>query len=172
MAKVTKNFSLEEIQHSDTAERRGITNVVPIGAHGVMYKLFKDLMQPLRDKTGSIKLTSGFRCQELNDIIGGSPFSQHIYSNKRGAACDFVHYRGKLSTVDMINIILMLNLPFDQLILEYPKSHTGGWLHVSVGGIDCNIDEYRHQILVKERGKPYISVDPFEDNMWKVKYEE
>jgi zinc D-Ala-D-Ala carboxypeptidase len=164
MAKITRNFSLAEIQYSATAERRGITNVVPIDAYGVMQKLFNNIMQPLRDEVGSIRTTSGFRCRELNDAIGGSPFSQHIYSNKRGAACDFVHYRGELNTVALINTILKLRLPFDQLILEYPKSYNGGWLHVSTSGTESND---RFQILAKENGKPYSIID-VDDNQWGI----
>jgi len=167
MTKITSNFSLEEIQHSDTAERRNISNVVPLEARSVMLNLFNDIMQPLRTKVGPIKITSGYRCKELNDIIGGSPYSQHIYSNKRGAACDFVHYLGTLNTTELINNILKLRLPFDQLILEYPNSNTGGWLHVSTCGID---KENRFQILVKEKNKPYITID-YNDNNYGIMLE-
>lgn len=168
MAYVTKNFSLAEIQHSDTAERRGIINVVPIDAYGVMNKLFGEIMQPLRDFVGPIKVNSGYRCKELNDKIGGSPFSQHIYSNQRGAACDFVHANGEFTTPELINCILHLRLEFDQLILEYPRSHTGGWLHVSTCGANS---ENRFQILVKEAKKPYNIID-VENNDWGIFIEE
>lgn len=163
--KVTANFSLEEIQHSETAARKGIVNNITVDAYGVMRKLFTELMQPLREHVGPIKITSGYRCLELNSTIGGSPRSQHMYNPKTGAACDFVHYRGEWTTTDLINAILELQLPFDQVILEYPDIHTGGWVHASVSGYQR---PNRSEILVKKRKKPYVKIDPLKENSWGI----
>ena len=163
--KVTANFSLEEIQHSETAARKGIVNNVPVDAYGVMRKLFTSLMQPLRDHVGPIKITSGYRCLDLNNAIGGSHRSQHMFSPKRGAACDFVHYWGDWTTTDIINAILELQLPFDQIILEYPDTHTGGWVHASISGYN---NPNRKEILVKERKKPYAKINLKKENVWGI----
>lgn len=165
MKQITKNFSLREIQHSDTAERAGLVNTVPIDAYEPMIKLYKLTMQPLRDVVGKITLNSAYRCLKLNEILRGSAFSQHMYSNQRGAACDFVHASRKLSTVDLINKMLELELPFDQIILEHPFSYNGGWVHVSTSGVSSN---NRFKMLVKQYGKPYIEVNPFKENVWGI----
>lgn len=163
--KITANFSLDEIQHSETAARKNIENIVPIDAYGVMKDLFKNVLQPLRDFVGPIKINSGYRCLELNEVIGGSARSQHMYSAKLGAACDFVHYKGDINTVNLINTILKLKLPYDQMILEYPDTYSGGWVHVSVSGYQ---NENREEILVKERNKPYVKIDPKKENTWGI----
>jgi zinc D-Ala-D-Ala carboxypeptidase len=167
--KVTRNFSLEEIQHSSTASRLGIANKVPLNAYGVMKNLFDEVMQPLREEIGPIKVTSGYRCLELNTAIGGSSNSQHIYNSSTGSACDFIHYHRKITTTDIVNKILHMRLPFDQMILEYPESYTGGWVHVSYCG---NRRPNRFQLMVKEGGKPYIPIDPLKFNKWSILFED
>lgn len=171
MGKITTNFTIEEAEYSETAERRNITNRIPIPSYGIMKILFENLIQPLRDVVGPIRITSGYRCSELNLLLGGSPISQHCYSKNRGAAVDISHYHGKYSTAEIINVILKLQLKFDQLILEYPKSANSGWLHASIGGCAENSNDYRYQILVKERNKPYVTVNPLIDNKWGIKFD-
>lgn len=164
MTKITDNFTVEEIQYSETAERHNIDNIVPTEAYGVMTMLFRDIMQPLRERIGPIRITSGYRCHTLNTRVGGSKFSQHMYSSARGAACDFVHLNGDYSTSDMVNMILEMKLPFDQMILEYPSSRKGGWVHVSTAGVNRG---NRYELKVKERGHKYKIIG--RDNPWGIK---
>lgn len=46
-------------------------------------------LQKLRDLTGPLKVTSGFRCKKHNKDVGGSPTSQHT----KGTAADIVSRR-------------------------------------------------------------------------------
>ena len=83
--KLTKNFSLEELTRSDTAERKGIDNS-PTAEHiHNLAALCENVLQPLRDKLKhSIRVTSGYRSEKLNKAIGGAsrngkPTSEHCY---------------------------------------------------------------------------------------------
>ncbi len=75
--KLSKNFALSEITHSNTAKRLGIDNE-PTETHlQNMQYLVDNLIQPLRDAVGPIRVSSGYRNPELNRAIGGSRSSQH-----------------------------------------------------------------------------------------------
>lgn len=115
------NFSLAEFERSQTAARMGLDNHAPEWAVDNLQRLCQTLLQPLRDQVGVIYLSSGYRSEKLNQCIGGSPTSQHCY----GQAAD-IHAAG-LSPHDLCRAIIRLELPFDQVILEF-----GEWAHVSV----------------------------------------
>lgn len=119
--KLSENFSLAEFERSQTAARMGLDNRAPEWAANNLKRLCQTVLQPLRDEVGIIYLSSGYRGEKLNQCIGGSPTSQHCY----GQAAD-IHAAG-LSPHDLCRAIIRLELPFDQLILEF-----GEWVHVSV----------------------------------------
>lgn len=80
-----KNFSPEEFLHSDTAEKLGIKNIPNFAQLTAGFAL-ADKMQQLRDAIKKpFKITSGFRCFELNKAVGGATNSWHI----QFLACDF-----------------------------------------------------------------------------------
>jgi len=81
------------------------------------------LLQPIRDKWGSLEITSGYRSAEVNKSVGGSLNSQHM----SGEAADFIH--PNLGAV--YNWIIMESrLKYGQCILE----NKGGnkWVHISL----------------------------------------
>ena len=53
-----------------------------------------DALQKLRDKYGSINISSGYRCVEHNKRVGGSKGSKHM----EGRACDFYLADGSLKS--------------------------------------------------------------------------
>ena len=84
------------------------------------------LLEPLREKLNKpIIVTSGYRCFELNKIVGGVSNSQHL----EGKAADIIVK--DLSTEDIFNFIKK-NFKFDQLIIEHIKGKN--WVHVSWNG--------------------------------------
>lgn len=163
--KLTPHFSLEEFTYSSMALYRGIDNSLnpenPAHAKIIsnLHNLCEQVLEPLRlyanesssykgDKRGSVPviISSGYRCPQLNKLVGGSSTSQHM----TGEACD-IHLSDQKKLREWFTW-LMDNTNFDQLILERatPKS-THWWLHVS-----CRptLSLNRHQViagLVKNR---------------------
>jgi uncharacterized protein YcbK (DUF882 family) len=77
MAKLTKNFSLDEFKCKDGSD-------IPNNALSNIIELAKNL-QVLRDAVGkTITITSGYRSQKHNAKIGGAKNSQHV----KGTASD------------------------------------------------------------------------------------
>ena len=102
------------------------------------------ILQPCRDKFGTISCNSGLRVLELNRAIGSGDNSQHT----KGQAADFEAF--SISNVELAEWIEG-NRCFDQLILEYPgKDPRDGWVHCSYNRMGN-----RMQVLtaVKEKGK-------------------
>ena len=123
--KLTKNFSLEEMYRSDTAQRCGIDNK-PQTEEVVenLRALCLEVLQPLRDHLGKpVVVSSGYRCKDLNKKVGGVENSQHL----KGEAAD-IKVSGKEDLIDVMRYI-MDQTDFDQLIRE--KSGTTEWVHVS-----------------------------------------
>ncbi len=76
--KLSNNFTLEEFYKSQTAIRNGIDNTPSAEVIVNLECLVRNLLQPLRDKLGrGIRVSSGYRCQELNRRIGGALNSDH-----------------------------------------------------------------------------------------------
>jgi hypothetical protein len=112
------NFKYKEFVFSNTTIRKNISNI-PYGDQWKnIERLAINVLQPIRDKFGSIRITSGFRCSELNEMIGGSKYSNHC----RGEASDIISLRD----VPLIEIAEWSynNLSFRTLIFEFNE-----WLH-------------------------------------------
>ena len=117
--KLSKNFSLSEFERSQTAERFSIDNAVPKELIPNIQSLAEYILQPIRDCFGSVHITSGYRCDDLNKRVGGSSRSQHM----RAEAADFV-----IADIEPIEVCRWLEaseIQFDQVIEE------GTWVHVS-----------------------------------------
>lgn len=82
-------------------------------------------------------ITSGFRCDKLNEAVGGAKHSQHLFFR----AIDF---KPKGMSVDeAFSRIKMSNLVYKQLIKE--RSGDSEWVHVSMG--------YERENLIYKDGK-------------------
>ncbi len=123
--KLSKNFALSEITHSNTAKRLGIENE-PTEKHlQNMQHLVDNLLQPLRDAVGPIRVSSGYRNPSLNRAIGGSRSSQHC----KGEALDLQFWEmGKMNNKVIYDWILKSGLEFDQMINEFDFA----WIHISL----------------------------------------
>ena len=123
--KFSKNFTLAEVEYSSTARRIGIKNEMPKKHIANMQRLITDLIQPLRDSIGPIRVTSGYRSKELNRAIGGSNRSQH----SKGEALDLQFWeKGKMNNKVIYDWILESGLEFDQMINEFDYA----WIHISL----------------------------------------
>jgi len=123
--RLSKNFVLSEITRSGTAKRKGISNEPNKEHLENLQRLISNLVQPMRDEIGSIRVTSGYRSPKLNRSIGGSKKSQHC----KGEALDIQFWKdGQMVNRDIYNWILNSNLEFDQMINEFDFS----WIHISL----------------------------------------
>lgn len=118
-------FTLNELTKSNTAIRKGINNTPNAEQIKNLEALVNYILDPLRKYYGKpIIVTSGFRCKELNNIVGGSKTSDHM----TGCAVDIRTVQDtKEENKKLFDLALKLNLPFDQLIDEYNYD----WVHIS-----------------------------------------
>lgn len=126
---ITKNFRLCEFENSRTATFRGIDNSVKSPSVKANIKaLCENVLQPFRDYLGrEVIVTSGFRCKELNEAVGGVVDSQHT----TGQAADITPSDyGNFMMRDIVWLIT--NLPFDQLIIYRD------FVHISYVATDKN----------------------------------
>lgn len=107
--RISKNFTLREFVISKSASVNHIYNQFELDFSIVqnIRNLTTHILQPLRDTAGVIHITSGYRCPELNKLVGGSQNSQHL----SGSAVDFICNNSEIIT-DAISY-----LPFDQFII-------------------------------------------------------
>ena len=123
---LSRNFTLQELIKSDTAIRLDINNNPNSGQIEKLKALCENILQPVRDHFGRVKVTSGFRSPELCVAIGSSVNSQHA----KAEAADFeVIGTDNAELFDWIKA----NLEPDQLILEFytPGEPNSGWIHCS-----------------------------------------
>jgi D-alanyl-D-alanine dipeptidase len=126
---LSEHLSLAEVTRSDTAKRRGISNM-PTEAHIANFKLLaENIFEPIRKHfTKPIFISSGYRSAELNKAIGGSTTSQH----STGEAIDIdMDGRPGGITNKMVFDFIKENLNFDQLIWEFGTDANPDWVHVS-----------------------------------------
>lgn len=123
--RLSKNFTLSEVTRSNTAKRLSIDNT-PKNAHlKSMQRLITNLIQPMRDELGPIRITSGYRSPELNRAIGGSKKSQH----SKAEAVDIQFWsKGQMDNKVIYNWVIKSNIEFDQMINEFDFS----WIHISL----------------------------------------
>ena len=121
--KLSKNFTLYEFLKSDIALRLGIDNSLPIDFLPRIKYLVDNVLQPLRDEFGRIRVTSGYRSVLLCEAIGSSSRSNHAF----GLAADIEPIEPSVTLLDIMEYIES-NLPFKELIAEYMPS---GWVHVA-----------------------------------------
>lgn len=121
--KLTANFTLNELTYSVTAEANKIDNRPSVQVIANLKTLCENVLQPLRDNLGvPVKITSGFRCAQLNKKVKGSPNSQHL----TGQAADLIIPQKNLRDV---YLWMKSHLQYDQLLYEY--SNSDKWIHVS-----------------------------------------
>lgn len=148
--KLTKNFVLSEFTYSPTAQRLYLPNDATVKQVERIQGLCKNLLQPLRDDLGAIRVTSGVRSTELNAAIPGSAVdSAHLYAY----AGDIQPEHALLQDVMHWFHANQKKRPFDQVILEYgrrEKEYDDDWVHV---GWKHRSGAQRGQMLVQRDGK-------------------
>jgi hypothetical protein len=147
--KLSKHLDLAEVTRSETAKRKGVSNM-PTPEHIENFKLLAEkIFEPIREHFNvPIFISSGYRSKALNQAIGGSLTSQHC----QGEAID-IDMDGSSSGVTNAQVFQFIkdNLNFDQMIWEFGTDKNPDWVHVSYE----STGKQRKQILkaVKINGK-------------------
>ena len=136
---LSKNFTLKELTRSNTALRLGIDNTPSKEGIWKLTLLATELLQPLRNVVGSLRITSGYRSPQLSEAIGSSSNSQHC----RYEAVDMQYVkRGKMDNIKIYDALIDLDLDYDQCILEFGNAteHIDptepDWIHLSWKVVD------------------------------------
>lgn len=119
---LSPHFALEELIVSDTAARYGIDNYPSDEALNNLKEtalMLEAVRAILWNKP--ILITSGYRSPELNERIGGSRNSDHMY----GRAVDFT-CPGYGNPYQICKQIEVSGMTYNQLIYEF-----GSWVHLS-----------------------------------------
>lgn len=123
-----KHFNLSEFFRSSDAAKNGIKNEPSPDEKATIVRninlLVDNVLDPVRDMVNApIIITSGYRCPQVNRLVGGVDNSQHM----SGYAADF-HVKG-FTVLMMWQVFLSIydTMDFDQLIY-YPNKNI---IHVS-----------------------------------------
>ena len=114
---ISKDFKFSELLSSQTARVRNIREQFcpPLYVVQNLIYITTHYLQPLRDACGVVYITSGYRCNRLNNLVKGSCTSAHLF----GFAVDF-------TVKDMDAAVSFLkSYNFDQLIVYDTFIHLG-----------------------------------------------
>ena len=134
-----KYFTITELTSSATALREGIDNRPNKCAYHLLHVLVDQLLDPIREARGEpIVVGSGYRCKQLNALVGGAKYSHHLL----GCAADIIA-GNRADHRKLFKIIQQMHqegrIKFTQLIWE----GDGRWIHISYvpGDLRCQVIE-------------------------------
>ena len=136
-----KYFTYSELTRSQVAlDHDIINNPYLCGESEVYYRLCSlviNLLDPIRERLAvPMIITSGYRCKEVNKLVGGKANSQH----RKGEAVDF-YFEG-LNKKEMAAAFFEIAEEFDYDQLIYYKKR--GFIHISY-----KENNNRHQAFMK-----------------------
>ena len=138
---VTMHFTIEELYASATAKAKGINNTPGVKELINLVYLTAYVLEPLRvAMKDPVPISSGYRCQRLNAVVGGVSNSQHM----KGQAADLSIGGDRAKGRKWFEYIKN-HLPFDQLIWEKNPRTGTEWVHVSF--IHPDLGRNRRQVL-------------------------
>lgn len=124
---MSKYFTMSEMTYSATARKKGIDNSPNAEIKSHLEELM-EVLDRIREDWGSpIIVSSGYRCERLNKVIGGAKNSAHLY----GYAADLQPKNGenKKFLRFLEQWVLNNQQPWDQIISEYPVNGVPAWIH-------------------------------------------
>lgn len=136
-----KHFTLSEFFRSSTAAKNGIKNEPSVDERATIVRninlLVDNVLDPVRDMVNTpIIITSGYRCPQVNRLVGGVDNSQHM----SGCAADFHIIGFTPAMMHEVFLYIFNTLDFDQLIYYRHKNI----IHISYVE-NCN----RHEAFLK-----------------------
>ena len=131
-----KYFSISELTHSDTAVSLGIDNTIPKECVRNIEHLVHCVLDPLRKQWGlPIRITSGYRCPELNEEVGGVEGSYHI----DGCAAD-ITATDPTRNVELMSLIRAMHLTGKLALTECYLGPKARYIHIALDR--THLDEY------------------------------
>lgn len=140
-------FTISEMLRSDTAIKKRIWNGANAEEEDNLRALIAAVLDPVRRQFGKpVKVTSGFRCREVNKSVGGVTGSQHLL----GEAADIISSTNKKAENYVLGRLIVALGNYDQVIFEnVGKSDLlPEWIHVSWRRKGTN----RQNIMKKVKG--------------------
>jgi len=119
MTMLTKNFTLEELTHTDHRELDNEPNESEKANLMRLAEFLEQIKELLDGKP--IMVNSAFRSKAVNDAVGSKDSSQH----RIGCAAD-IRVPG-LTPDQVVKAVMASTLPYDQVIREFDR-----WTHISV----------------------------------------
>ena len=129
-----KHFSLSEFSHSDTAVSLGIDNTIPWEYIPKRQHLVHCVLDPIREHWGlPIRVTSGYRCPELNAEVGGVEDSYHM----DGCAADITaiapdEETRRLRNVELMSLIRAMHLTGHIALTECYLGPKAKYIHIAL----------------------------------------
>lgn len=156
LTQITPHFSYRELTRSETARRHGVANTpsqsdlanITYTAHQL--EKVRAYLNDKYQKPIFIIVTSCFRSEKVNKLVGGSKTSAHRFG--LAADCDATGFTSVAFAKEIIQMRDKGLIAFDQLILEFPERGDGAWVHL---GFKKDGKGQRNQILTatKRNGK-------------------
>jgi len=142
--KLTKHFTLQELTHSDIAQRHSLDNTPD---KKIIPNLIRvaELLEEVRALFNKpIIVNSGYRSVAVNALLGSKPTSQHCI----GCAAD-IRISG-LTPDQIVNKIVKSDIQYDQVIREFDS-----WVHISIPRAEGYIARKQALIIDKKGTRPY-----------------
>ena len=129
---LTEHFTLEELTYSNIARQKGLKNEPNESQIENLKLLAQYILEPIREKNGCpLFISSGYRSEKINTLVGGSKTSQHLL----GSAADIQIFDKKLNNKDLFDIIVSMvknnEIQVGQVIWEFGETEPN-WVHVSL----------------------------------------
>ena len=122
-----KYFSLSELTHSDTAVSLGISNIPDAEQTRNLEDLVYFVLDPIRRMWGlPLRVTSGYRCPELNEAVNGVENSYHM----DGCAAD-ISATDPARNIELMGLIRAMHLNRELKLLECYPGPQYKYIHVA-----------------------------------------
>jgi len=143
MTILTKNFTLEELTHTDHRELENEPNESE-KANLMRLAVFLEEIKLLLNNS-PIMVNSAFRSKQVNDAVGSKDTSQH----RIGCAAD-IRVPG-LVPDEVVRAVIASELPYDQVIREFDR-----WTHISIPSHPDDKPRRQALIIDKQGTRPYV----------------
>ena len=135
-----KYFTISELTRSDIASTKKIDNTPNKEIEHNLKRLIEELLDPIREEwtkyckenkleNPEIKVTSGYRCEQLNKLVGGASTSSHLI----GYAVDCINVSGDITDFYKFILDYLKDKNYDECFIETSK--TSKWIHIALFSI-------------------------------------